>query len=134
MLVGRAYGAMPATSLPSITIVPDVGVSKPPIDRNNVVLPQPDGPSSEKNSPRRMSSDTFFSTGVVSNVFQTSRTLTEIGVWESSATAAGISVLTFGIVTVCHSKAFRKTVAACISSPRRAGTPAQDASNSIKPT
>src|SRR5690606_36685305 len=37
-----------------------VGVSKPPIIRSVVVLPQPDGPSSEKNSPSRMLRDTPF--------------------------------------------------------------------------
>ena len=31
-----------------------VGSSKPPIIRSSVVLPQPDGPSREKNSPRRL--------------------------------------------------------------------------------
>ena len=39
-------------STPSISMVPDVGVSKPASMRSSVVLPQPDGPSSEKNSPR----------------------------------------------------------------------------------
>ena len=33
--------------------MPAVGSSKPPIMRSVVVLPQPDGPSSEKNSPSR---------------------------------------------------------------------------------
>ena len=37
--------------LPSISTVPDVGVTKPAIIRSVVVLPQPDGPSSETNSP-----------------------------------------------------------------------------------
>jgi hypothetical protein len=35
-----------------------LGCSKPPIIRSVVVLPQPDGPSIEKNSPDRMSIDT----------------------------------------------------------------------------
>ena len=38
-------------SLPSTTIVPAVGFSKPPIIRSVVVLPQPDGPRNETNSP-----------------------------------------------------------------------------------
>jgi hypothetical protein len=33
-------------------MAPEVGVSKPAIIRSVVVLPQPDGPSIEKNSPR----------------------------------------------------------------------------------
>ena len=38
-------------SAPSSMIRPEVGCSKPAISRSVVVLPQPDGPSSEKNSP-----------------------------------------------------------------------------------
>ena len=38
-------------SLPSSRIRPSVGCSKPAIIRSVVVLPQPDGPSIEKNSP-----------------------------------------------------------------------------------
>ena len=39
-------------SLPSIVIWPVVGCSKPAIIRRVVVLPQPDGPRNETNSPR----------------------------------------------------------------------------------
>ena len=42
---------MRETSAPSSRIAPSVGASKPAIIRRVVVLPQPDGPSSEKNSP-----------------------------------------------------------------------------------
>ncbi len=45
-------------SAPLIRRVPSVGSSNPPIMRSSVVLPQPEGPSSEKNSPRRMSRET----------------------------------------------------------------------------
>ncbi len=38
-------------SLPSSRIPPSVGCSNPAIIRSVVVLPQPDGPSIEKNSP-----------------------------------------------------------------------------------
>ena len=54
MLVGRRLAAMPAIGWPSMKMLPDVGLSKPAIMRSSVVLPQPDGPSSEKNSPSRM--------------------------------------------------------------------------------
>ena len=37
---------------------PLVGVSKPAIIRRMVVLPQPDGPSNEKNAPRGIASET----------------------------------------------------------------------------
>jgi hypothetical protein len=38
-------------STPSIRIDPDVAFSKPAISRSIVVLPQPDGPRSVRNSP-----------------------------------------------------------------------------------
>ena len=41
-------------SSPSSRISPSGGCSKPAIIRRVVVLPQPDGPSIEKNSPRRI--------------------------------------------------------------------------------
>lgn len=39
------------TNVPFISMVPDVGSIKPAIMRSIVVLPQPEGPSSEMNSP-----------------------------------------------------------------------------------
>src|SRR5258708_28064438 len=42
---------MSDTSTPSSRILPEVGCSKPAISRKVVVLPQPEGPSREKNSP-----------------------------------------------------------------------------------
>ena len=42
---------------PSISIVPAVGGMKPAIMRSVVVLPQPDGPSSDTNSPDASSSE-----------------------------------------------------------------------------
>ena len=56
MLTWRRYGGTFATSSPSSRIAPAVGCSKPAIRRSVVVLPQPDGPSSEKNSPRAICS------------------------------------------------------------------------------
>src|SRR5260370_31021621 len=41
-----------------MTMRPSSGTSKPAISRNSVVLPQPDGPSSAKNSPASTASDT----------------------------------------------------------------------------
>ena len=58
MLTGRLSGGSIVTSRPRSTIRPPVGSSKPPIIRRVVVLPQPDGPRSEKNSPAPISSDT----------------------------------------------------------------------------
>src|ERR1700691_3520544 len=45
-------------SAPSIRMRPSSGVSKPASIRNRVVLPQPEGPSSAKNSPLAISSET----------------------------------------------------------------------------
>ena len=50
-LVRRARRAM---SLPSISTTPEEISSNPAMVRSSVVLPQPDGPSSEKNSPARI--------------------------------------------------------------------------------
>ncbi len=54
MFTSRRLGGTPTTSTPYSRICPSVGSSKPPIIRSVVVLPQPDGPSSEKNSPSPM--------------------------------------------------------------------------------
>src|SRR6266576_1679738 len=54
MLTSRWFGGTPTTSLPYSRIWPLVGSSKPPIIRSIVVLPHPDGPSNEKNSPSPM--------------------------------------------------------------------------------
>ena len=51
MLTLRLCGGMRATSTPSSRIRPAVGCSKPATSRSVVVLPQPEGPSREKNSP-----------------------------------------------------------------------------------
>ena len=54
MFTSRLFGGAAVTSRPSSRTVPWVGSSKPAIIRIVVVLPQPDGPSMEKNSPVRM--------------------------------------------------------------------------------
>ena len=51
MPMSRLFGETRVTSLPSTTIAPASGRSKPATSRSAVVLPQPDGPSSERNSP-----------------------------------------------------------------------------------
>ncbi len=71
MLVGRWFAGTPAMSCPSIRMVPAVGSSKPAMQRSSVVLPQPDGPSSEKNSPSRISAETPSSAVTSPNRFST---------------------------------------------------------------
>src|SRR5712671_5549038 len=44
---------------PPTSISPDVGRSRPAIERNVVVLPQPDGPSSVNSLPSGTSNETF---------------------------------------------------------------------------
>jgi hypothetical protein len=51
MFTSRLLAGTPVTSLPCSCTVPRVGSSKPATIRMVVVLPQPDGPSNEKNSP-----------------------------------------------------------------------------------
>ena len=51
MLTSRSNGGSLVTSWPSSRTRPLVGSSKPAIMRSVVVLPDPDGPSIEKNSP-----------------------------------------------------------------------------------
>src|SRR5450432_938624 len=48
------------TSSPSSNILPEVGSSRPAIIRSVVVLPQPDGPRRQKNSPSLTVNDEFF--------------------------------------------------------------------------
>jgi len=44
-------GGGPLTSLPLTTTRPELGANSPAMDINKVVLPQPDGPTNETNSP-----------------------------------------------------------------------------------
>jgi hypothetical protein len=54
----RASGGSAVMSWPRTRTRPASGASKPAIMRSVVVLPQPDGPRREKNSPSAMASDT----------------------------------------------------------------------------
>ena len=58
MLTCRLAGGTRVTSPPRSRMRPLVGSSKPAIMRSVVVLPQPDGPSIEKNSPSWISNET----------------------------------------------------------------------------
>ena len=52
--VGRMLGPRPASDRAPSRISPSLGSMKPEIMRRMVVLPQPDGPRNEKNSPSLM--------------------------------------------------------------------------------
>ena len=78
MFTSRLYGGSVVTSRPPRYTVPYVGSSKPPIIRRVVVLPQPDGPSMEKNSPSRMSSDRSSTAAASPNSLETRSRRTSI--------------------------------------------------------
>ncbi len=71
MLVGRSFGGRSVTSLPSIRIAPSSGKANPPMMRNSVVLPQPEGPNSEKNSPFAIESVTRSTASASPKCFET---------------------------------------------------------------
>ncbi len=65
----RWFGRRATISLPSILMRPVEGVSNPATMRSTVVLPQPDGPSSDTNSPFWMSRLKSFTTRVAPKDF-----------------------------------------------------------------
>src|SRR5215470_17271653 len=64
-------------SFPSSRIFPSVGRSKPAIRRNVVVLPHPEGPSSEKNSPASIETSIPSTAATSPNSFRSSTRSTE---------------------------------------------------------
>ena len=54
MAIPRAVGGSPPTERPSISMSPVVNSSRPANKRSRVLLPQPDGPTSTRNSPEPM--------------------------------------------------------------------------------
>src|SRR6266487_1909159 len=74
-------------SWPSIVILPPVGCSKPAIIRSVVVLPQPDGPRNETNSPRSASRLKSSTAIVAPNCFWTPLRLRNV-IWTSSSVGA----------------------------------------------
>ena len=71
MFTLRLAGGTSVTSSPASVTLPMVGTSKPAIMRSVVVLPQPDGPSIEKNSPSRMFRSMLFTTTFSPNALVT---------------------------------------------------------------
>ena len=58
----RWFGRRPVTSRPAMRIAPEVGISKPATMRKVVVLPQPEAPRNETNSPRSTARSNFCTT------------------------------------------------------------------------
>ena len=73
MLTGRWCGGIADIACSSMKTSPRVGASNPASTRNKVVLPQPEGPRSEKNSPRRISRFTSFTALTPPNSLETFR-------------------------------------------------------------
>ena len=90
MLTGRLSGGSSVTSRPRSRIRPPVGSSKPPIIRSVVVLPQPDGPRSEKNSPLPISSETPSTARTSRKRFSRSRS------WISGGVVTDVAVIVCG--------------------------------------
>src|SRR5262245_3793462 len=61
-------------SSPASTTWPASGSTRPATMRRTVLFPQPDGPSSERNSPGAASSDTSSTATTAPNVFRSRRT------------------------------------------------------------
>ena len=86
MLTCRLAGGTCVTSPPRSRMRPLVGSSKPAIMRSVVVLPQPDGPSIEKNSPSWISNETSSTATTSSKRFVTdSRTIASVAAALGSA-------------------------------------------------
>src|SRR4051812_33901341 len=63
---GSPSGRPGSTSRPSMMIRPELGVNMHPRMNSNVVLPEPEGPSSARVSPRSSASETPLRTGTTS--------------------------------------------------------------------
>ncbi len=85
MLTGRWCGGTAAISSPASRMRPSLGASKPASMRSSVVLPQPDGPSSAKNSPCRMSSVSASTATTAPKRLLTASNCTSAGAVPSSA-------------------------------------------------
>src|SRR5688572_22636849 len=84
-------------------MAPNVGTSNPASIRSKVVLPQPDGPSSEKNSPRLMSKLTSSTARTGPNSFETF--LSEM---MESAAVMGSKSAWFGCLDATTAQNFRE--------------------------
>src|SRR3954454_19572782 len=85
---------MRVTSAPMSSTVPASGCSKPAMTRSVVVLPEPEGPSSVKNSPRAMSRSRFSIATTSPNVrrIPRRRTAAAVAAGGSAAGSAGACV------------------------------------------
>src|SRR5262252_6791517 len=78
----RVRGGRPVTSRSPMKTLPELGSSSPAIIRIKVVLPQPDGPSSTRNSPSCAARSMPFTAGTSANAFVRARVSTVLIPWE----------------------------------------------------
>ncbi len=97
MLTSRFWGGVEVTSSPPTITVPEVGSVKPAIIRSVVVLPQPEGPSSEKNSPDAMSRSRSLTTVSLPNSLVRPRRLTAGEPAVPGSRVSWVSVLVMGV-------------------------------------
>src|SRR6201746_83712 len=71
MAMSRSFGGTSFTTRPPMAMSPEEIFSSPAIIRNNVDLPQPDGPTRMTNSPSSIPTDTPCSTSVEPNALRT---------------------------------------------------------------
>src|SRR5215468_24886 len=74
-----------STFVPAIVTEPAVGCARPPMMLSSVLLPQPDGPSRQTNSPLRISSETSSS---ACTLCEASRPAKVIDTWSIAMTAS----------------------------------------------
>src|ERR1700722_15706097 len=108
-------------SLPSSRMRPSSGVSKPASIRNSVVLPQPLGPSSAKNSPARMSSDKRSTARKLPNFFTTASMRSSGMSGAGAGGGAGAGFTASGGASACGSGVVGSS-AIFLASPNGGGT------------
>src|SRR5689334_12628574 len=94
MLTSRLFGGTSVTSWPCSRTVPREGSSKPAIMRMVVVLPHPEGPRREKNSPSaidRVTPLTAWTTSPWETYSLTTPSSSIAGVWGGRETGAAVS-------------------------------------------
>ncbi len=97
VLTLRLNGGTPTMSRPVSSTLPASGSSNPAIMRSDVVLPHPDGPSIEKNSPRPTVIVTSSTATMVPNFFVTPYSPTSTGASGSVTTPPPGSVCRIGV-------------------------------------
>ena len=97
MLTSRFCGGVEVTSSPPTMTVPALGSVKPAIIRSVVVLPHPEGPSREKNSPLAMSRSRLSTTVSLPNCLVRPRSDTAGDSAVAGSWVSWVSVVVMGV-------------------------------------